>query len=86
MRRLKVLTNDPDREIDSEIIGYIATHGKARAGELAALVGITVPSIRYRIFRLMAEGIVGQEKLRNHQVWWFLREDEKAQAAHHRGD
>jgi predicted HTH transcriptional regulator len=72
-------------EIDSEIIDYIATHGKANAGELAALVGITVPSIRYRIFQLMAKRIVGQQKSRNHQVWWFLLENEKARAAHQEG-
>lgn len=78
VRRLKVLTNDPDRQIDSEIIDYIATHGKARAGELSEVIGITVPSIRYRIFRLMSLGIVGQEKSRNHQTWWFLLENEKS--------
>jgi transcription initiation factor IIE alpha subunit len=76
VKRLKTATLPID-QIDSEIIAYIATHGKANAGELAELVGITVPSIRYRIFQLMAKGIVGQEKARDHRVWWFLRADEK---------
>jgi hypothetical protein len=64
-------------DINSEIIGYIDKHRKANAGELAAFVGITVPSIRYRIFQLMAKGIVGQEKARDHRVWWFLQKNEK---------
>jgi predicted HTH transcriptional regulator len=81
VKRLKILRNAPYREIDSEIIDYISTHGKARARELSEVVGITVPSIRYRIFQLMAKGIVGQEKSRNHQTWWFLRDNEKARAA-----
>jgi predicted HTH transcriptional regulator len=62
---------------DSAMCAYMAVHGKATTRALAELVGITVPSIRYRMFRLMAKGIVAQEKTRNHQVWWFLREDEK---------
>ena len=66
--------------IDSEIIDYIAKHGKATAKELANLVGITVPSIRYHAFQLMANGILDQEKSRNHQVWWFLLENENASA------
>ncbi len=85
VKRLKILRNAPYREIDSEIIDYIATHGKARARELSEVVGITVPSIRYRIFQLMAKGIVGQEKSRNHQVWWYLREDEMTSLREYRG-
>ena len=65
-------------ERDSEIYDYMVVHGKAKTRALAELVGITVPSIRYRIFQLMARGIVGQEKSRNRQVWWFLQENEKA--------
>lgn len=68
-------------DINSEIIGYLGTHGKANAGELASFVGITVPSIRYRIFQLMAKGIVGQERARDHRVWWFLQKNEKDEFA-----
>jgi predicted HTH transcriptional regulator len=65
-------------EVDRQMVDYMAKRGKARAGELSEVVGITVPSIRYRIFQLMAKGIVCQEKSRKHQVWWFLQENEKA--------
>jgi predicted ArsR family transcriptional regulator len=60
-------------EIDAEIINYIAAHGKANAQELAQLVGITIPSIRYRIFQLIVKGLVSQEKTRDHHVWFFLK-------------
>ena len=63
-------------EINSELIDYITKHRKVKAGELATLVGLTIPSIRYRLFQLMAKGIIGQEKTRNHQVWFFIKEEE----------
>jgi DNA-binding Lrp family transcriptional regulator len=50
-------------KIDSEMIEYMAKNGRTRAGELAELIGITVLSIRYRFFHLMALGLVSQEKL-----------------------
>ena len=65
-------------EIDSEICSYLASHGKTKAAELAELVGITVPSIRYRILKLIAKGIVGQQKSRDRQVWWFLLKKQAA--------
>ena len=65
-------------EINSEIVDYIIKRGKARAGELAELIGITVPSIRARLFQLMANGIVCQEKTRDHQVWFFVKEEGRA--------
>ena len=65
-------------KIDSEMIDYMTTHRKAKAGELADLVGITVPSIRYRLFQLMLKGLVGQEKTRDRQVWFFVTEKEAA--------
>jgi transcription initiation factor IIE alpha subunit len=60
-------------QIDFEMIDYMTAHGKTKAGELSELVGITVPSIRYRLFQLMVKGIVGQEKTRNHRVWFFAK-------------
>ncbi|MFZ1021973.1 MAG: winged helix-turn-helix domain-containing protein [Halobacteriota archaeon] len=60
-------------QTNRKLVAYLGAHGHASAGELAALVGLTIPSIRYRLFQLMAKGIVGQEKLRNHRVWWFLQ-------------
>jgi hypothetical protein len=39
-------------KIDSEMINYMAKNGKVNAGELAELVGITVPSTRPRLFVL----------------------------------
>jgi predicted ArsR family transcriptional regulator len=62
---------------DSVIRGYIAAHGQAKTQPLAELLGISIPSVRYRLFRLMAKGIVCQEKSRNHQVRWFLQDDGK---------
>lgn len=60
-------------EINNEIIDFMAAHEKTNAEELSKLIGITVPSIRYRIFQLMAKGIVRQEKTRDHHVWFFLK-------------
>ena len=60
-------------KIDAEIVSYMAKHGKANAGELAQLVGITVPSICYRIFQLMVKGLVSMEKTRDHHVWFFFK-------------
>ncbi len=60
--------------IDAEMIDYMTKCGKVKAKELAELVGIGIPSIRVRLFRLMAMGLVRQEKTRNHHVWFFLRE------------
>jgi transcription initiation factor IIE alpha subunit len=62
-------------EINIEMIDYMIKHRKARAGELAELIGITVPSIRARLFQLMASGIVCQEKTRDHHVWFFLKNE-----------
>lgn len=50
--------------------------GKVKAKELADLVGISVPSIRVRLFQLMAMGLVGQEKTRDHHVWFFVKASE----------
>ena len=61
-------------EIDTEMINYMRKHGKAKAGELADLVGISVPSIRVRLFQLMALGVVSKEKTRDHNVWFYLKE------------
>jgi predicted ArsR family transcriptional regulator len=61
-------------EIDSEMIDYMARHGKVKAAELAELVGISVPSIRVRLFQLMAHGLVSQERTRDHHVWFFVTE------------
>jgi len=52
----------------------MAKNGRTRAGELAEVIGITVPSIRYRLFHLMALGLVSQEKTRDHHVWFFFKE------------
>jgi Mn-dependent DtxR family transcriptional regulator len=65
---------------DSAIHDYIAAHGKAKTQPLAELLGISIPSVRYRLFRLMAKGIVGMVKGENHQVWWFLRLNEPAES------
>jgi len=64
-------------EIDSEMIEYMVRRGKAKSAELAELVGITVPSIRVRLFQLMAQGLVSQRKTRNHHVWFFINENKK---------
>ena len=48
-------------DINREMMGYMERHGKTKAGELSELVGISIPSIRYRLFQLMAHGVVGQE-------------------------
>jgi len=60
--------------INSELLEHMANRGKASAGELAAVVGITVPSIRVRLFQLMAMGLVRQEKTRDYEVWFFVKE------------
>ena len=60
-------------EIDSEMIDYVVKRGKARAGELAELTGMTVPSIRTRLFQLMASGLVCREKTRDHQVLFSIK-------------
>lgn len=62
-------------KIDSEMIEYMAKNGRTRAGELAELIGITVPSIRNRLFHLMALGLVSQEKTRDPHVWFFLKNE-----------
>jgi predicted ArsR family transcriptional regulator len=67
-------------ETNRQLLTYLGTHSPASAGELAALVGLTIPSIRYRLFQLMAKGIVGQEKTRN-RVWFFVTEKEAASCA-----
>jgi predicted ArsR family transcriptional regulator len=60
--------------IDSEMIDYLAKHEKANAGELAELIGIGVSSIRVRILKLMAQGLVDMEKMRDHRVFFFVTE------------
>jgi predicted ArsR family transcriptional regulator len=62
-------------EINSELLEHMANRGKASAGELATVVGITVPSVRVRLFQLMAMGLVRQEKTRDHHVWFFVKEE-----------
>lgn len=74
MKVSKVANEARVDEINSELLEHMANHGKVTAGELAALVGITVPSIRLRLFQLMARGLVGQEKTRDRHVWFFLTE------------
>ena len=54
-------------ETNKKLVAYLGAHSHASAGELAVLVELTIPSIRYRLFQLMAKGIVGQEKSRNHR-------------------
>lgn len=61
-------------EIDTEMIDFMARRGKTKAGELADLVGITVPSIRVRLLQLIVKGLVKQERARNRQVWFFVKE------------
>jgi predicted HTH transcriptional regulator len=68
-------------EINAEMIDYMTTNGKVSAKELSELVGITVSSIRYRLFQLMGRGIVSQEKTRNYRVWFFVVEKEKEAAS-----
>jgi predicted ArsR family transcriptional regulator len=68
-------------ETNKKLVAYLGVRNHASARELAGLVGLTIPSIRYRLFQLMAKGIVGQEKARNHRVWWFLQDNE-TRAAH----
>jgi predicted ArsR family transcriptional regulator len=65
-------------ETNRQLLTYLGTHSPASAGELAALVGLTIPSIRYRLFQLMAKGVIGQKKTRNHRVWFFITEKEAA--------
>jgi len=60
-------------ETDRKILAYLGARRHAGARELAELVGLTIPSIRYRLFQLMAKGIVGQKKTRNHRVWFFAK-------------
>lgn len=75
-------------EIDTEMVDYMATREKVKARELSELVGISVPSIRVRLFRLMAIGVVGQERTRDHHTWFFLyekgakRDDSRNDAKH----
>lgn len=64
-------------KIDSEMIDYMAKHGRVKTGELAELIGIGASSIRVRLFKLMAQGLVSQRKTRNHRVWFFVNENEK---------
>jgi predicted ArsR family transcriptional regulator len=61
-------------ETNKQLLMYLGARSQASAGELAALVGLTIPSIRYRLFQLMAVGLVGQEKTRDHRVWFFVTE------------
>jgi len=67
------MTNIQTDEINAEMIDYMTTHEKVSAKELSELVGITISSVRYRLFQLMGCGIVGQEKMRNYRVWFFLK-------------
>jgi len=77
-RRLAVIEAKTETGLDIgaiqwELIYHIDKRGKVKAAELAELVGLTIPSIRYRLFQLMAKGIVGQKKTRNHRVWFFAK-------------
>ncbi len=63
-------------EIDTELINYMRKHGKVKAGELSDLAGISVPSIRVRLFQLMALGVVSKEKTRDHNVWFYVKEQQ----------
>jgi predicted transcriptional regulator len=74
-------TNVQTDEINAEMIDYMTSHGKVSAKELSELVGITISSIRYRLFQLMGCGIVGQEKTRNYRVWFYVIEKEAASCA-----
>lgn len=56
---------------------YMGKRQKVRARELAELVGISIPSVRVHLLKLMAMGFVEQEKTRNHQVWFFLKDGEE---------
>jgi len=67
------MTNIQTDEINAEMIDYMTTHEKVSAKELSELVEITISSVRYRLFQLMGCGIVGQEKMRNYRVWFFLK-------------
>lgn len=49
-------------ETDRKLFAYLGKRHHAGAKELAALVGITIPSVRYRLFRLMSQGLISQEK------------------------
>jgi|GEM_PF-1571232 hypothetical protein len=71
-------TNIQTDEINTEMIDYMTAHGKVSARELSELVGITISSIRYRLFQLMGCGVVGQEKTRNYRVWFYVTEKEAA--------
>jgi predicted ArsR family transcriptional regulator len=59
-------------EKDAKLVAYLSARHRAGAKELATLVGLTIPSIRYRLFHLMATGFVGQEKTPDHRVWFFI--------------
>ncbi|MGA7077015.1 MAG: winged helix-turn-helix domain-containing protein [Halobacteriota archaeon] len=68
-------------DINREMVDYMERHGKTKAGELSELVGISISSIRYRLFQLMAHGVVDQERTRDRQVWFYVTEKEAASRA-----
>jgi predicted ArsR family transcriptional regulator len=68
-------------ETDRKLLAYLGTRRHAGAKELAELVGLTIPSIRYRLFQLMAIGLVGQEKTTDHRVWFFVQKRRDKQRA-----
>ncbi|MGZ4929322.1 MAG: winged helix-turn-helix domain-containing protein [Halobacteriota archaeon] len=61
-------------ETNKKLLAYLDANRYASAGELAELVGLTIPSVRYRIFQLMAAGLVRQKKTADHRVWFFVTE------------
>ncbi len=67
--------------VNQEMLGYMKEHGRAAAPELAKFTGISIPSVRMRLYRLMAEGIVGEQKTRNHRAWFFLATEKEKKAA-----
>jgi len=60
-------------EIHLEMLDHMGKHERVKAGDLAKLIGMSIPSIRVRLLELMALGMVGREKTRDHQVWFFLK-------------
>ncbi len=64
-------------EIYWEMLDHMSRHERVKAGELAKLIGMSIPSIRVRLLELMALGMVGREKTRDHQVWFFLKNREE---------
>jgi predicted transcriptional regulator len=69
-------------ETNRKLLAYLGACHHAGAKELAELVGLTIPSIRYRLFQLMAIGLVGQEQTTDHRVWFFVTKKVAEQNPH----